>query len=175
MFILLYEIKNCFCLLGSYDHKMKLFDARMDKSVLTMDHGQPVESLLLFPSEGLLISAGGNSAKLNTLKFTLLPFCKCHICLGTLHELMCLCRPLKTCCCHFKVGVMSRFGICWREVSHWCHWKTIIKLSLVYILAVMDRGYSQLPLTGAVVQPQRLWTLTLCSKQFLWNSSVNAL
>lgn len=59
---------------------MKVFDARTDKSVLTMDHGQPVESLLLFPSEGLLVSAGGNFAKLNTLKFALLPFCKC---LGT--------------------------------------------------------------------------------------------
>lgn len=92
--ILLYDVKNCFCLLGSYDHKMKVFDARMDKSVLTMDHGQPVESLLLFPSEGLLVSAGGNSAKLNTLKCTLLPSCKCHTCLGTLHVLMCLCRPL---------------------------------------------------------------------------------
>lgn len=58
MFILLYEVKHCFFLLGSYDHKMKVFDTRMDKSVLTMDHGQPVESLLLFPSEGLLVSAG---------------------------------------------------------------------------------------------------------------------
>lgn len=25
---------------------------------MTMDHGQPVESLLLYPSEGLLVSAG---------------------------------------------------------------------------------------------------------------------
>lgn len=40
---------------------MKLFDARMDKSVLTMDHGQPVERLLLYPSEALLVSAGSNS------------------------------------------------------------------------------------------------------------------
>lgn len=45
-------------ILGSYDHTVKLFDARMDKSVMTMDHGQPVESLLLYPSEGLLVSAG---------------------------------------------------------------------------------------------------------------------
>lgn len=48
---------------GSYDHKIKVFDARMDKSVLAMDHGQPVESLLLFPSEGLLVSAGGRYVK----------------------------------------------------------------------------------------------------------------
>ncbi|CAL8249154.1 unnamed protein product [Merluccius merluccius] len=48
---------------GSYDHTVKLFDARVDKSVMTMDHGQPVESLLLFPSEGLLVSAGGRYVK----------------------------------------------------------------------------------------------------------------
>ncbi|KAM9393040.1 U3 small nucleolar RNA-associated protein 15 homolog isoform 1-T2 [Pholidichthys leucotaenia] len=48
---------------GSYDHTVKLFDARMDKSVMTMDHGQPVESVLLYPSEGLLVSAGGRYVK----------------------------------------------------------------------------------------------------------------
>ncbi|CAN9513012.1 unnamed protein product [Ophioblennius macclurei] len=48
---------------GSYDHTVKLFDARTEKSALTMDHGQPVESLLLYPSEGLLVSAGGRYVK----------------------------------------------------------------------------------------------------------------
>uniref|UniRef100_G3NKA3 U3 small nucleolar RNA-associated protein 15 homolog n=1 Tax=Gasterosteus aculeatus aculeatus TaxID=481459 RepID=G3NKA3_GASAC len=48
---------------GSYDHTLKVFDARADKSVMTMDHGQPVESLLLYPSEGLLVSAGGRHVK----------------------------------------------------------------------------------------------------------------
>lgn len=48
----------CVFVKGSYDHTLKLFDARVDKSVMTMDHGQPVESLLLYPSEGLLVSAG---------------------------------------------------------------------------------------------------------------------
>lgn len=43
---------------GSYDHTLKVFDARAEKSAITMDHGQPVESLLLYPSEGLLVSAG---------------------------------------------------------------------------------------------------------------------
>ncbi len=47
-------------IVGSYDHTLKLFDARVDKSVMTMDHGQPVESLLLYPSEGLLVSAGSH-------------------------------------------------------------------------------------------------------------------
>ncbi|XP_034026634.1 U3 small nucleolar RNA-associated protein 15 homolog [Thalassophryne amazonica] len=48
---------------GSYDHTFKLFDARVDKSVMTMDHSHPVESLLLYPSEGLLVSAGGRYVK----------------------------------------------------------------------------------------------------------------
>ncbi|XP_068166204.1 U3 small nucleolar RNA-associated protein 15 homolog [Antennarius striatus] len=48
---------------GSYDHTVKLFDARVDKSVMTMNHGHPVESVLLYPSEGLLVSAGGRYVK----------------------------------------------------------------------------------------------------------------
>ncbi|XP_017267728.1 U3 small nucleolar RNA-associated protein 15 homolog isoform X1 [Kryptolebias marmoratus] len=48
---------------GAYDHTLKVFDARTDKSVMSMDHGQPVESLLLYPSEGLLVSAGGRYVK----------------------------------------------------------------------------------------------------------------
>lgn len=50
-------------LTGSYDHTLKLFDTRTDKSVLSMDHGQPVEKLLLYPSEGLVVSAGGRYVK----------------------------------------------------------------------------------------------------------------
>ncbi|XP_067838824.1 U3 small nucleolar RNA-associated protein 15 homolog [Heptranchias perlo] len=48
---------------GSYDHTVKVFDARMAQSVITMEHGQPVESVLLFPSGGLLVSAGGRYVK----------------------------------------------------------------------------------------------------------------
>ncbi|XP_006627225.1 U3 small nucleolar RNA-associated protein 15 homolog [Lepisosteus oculatus] len=48
---------------GSYDHTVKVFDARTNKSVMTMDHSQPVESVLLFPSGGLLVSAGGRYVK----------------------------------------------------------------------------------------------------------------
>lgn len=43
---------------GSYDHTVRVFDGRTDRSIMNMDHGQPVESVLLFPSEGLLVSAG---------------------------------------------------------------------------------------------------------------------
>ncbi|KAG8456478.1 hypothetical protein GDO86_002311 [Hymenochirus boettgeri] len=34
-----------------------------EKSIMSMDHGQPVESVLLFPSGGLLVSAGGRYVK----------------------------------------------------------------------------------------------------------------
>uniref|UniRef100_A0A665WN40 U3 small nucleolar RNA-associated protein 15 homolog n=1 Tax=Echeneis naucrates TaxID=173247 RepID=A0A665WN40_ECHNA len=40
-----------------------LFYAYVLISVMTLDHGQPVESLLLYPSEGLLVSAGGRFVK----------------------------------------------------------------------------------------------------------------
>uniref|UniRef100_A0A8C4VKB2 U3 small nucleolar RNA-associated protein 15 homolog n=1 Tax=Gopherus evgoodei TaxID=1825980 RepID=A0A8C4VKB2_9SAUR len=48
---------------GSYDHTVKIFDVRTEKSVMTVEHGQPVESVLLFPSGGLLVSAGGRYVK----------------------------------------------------------------------------------------------------------------
>jgi len=48
---------------GSYDHKVKIWDLRMGKSVVTMDHGSPVESLLMFPGGGVVISAGSNELK----------------------------------------------------------------------------------------------------------------
>ncbi|KAK2488571.1 hypothetical protein MC885_013591 [Smutsia gigantea] len=48
---------------GSYDHTVKMFDARTNKSVTSVEHGQPVESVLLFPSGGLLVSAGGRYVK----------------------------------------------------------------------------------------------------------------
>lgn len=48
---------------GSYDHTVKVFDARTKSSVMTIEHGHPVESVLLFPSGGLLVSAGGRYVK----------------------------------------------------------------------------------------------------------------
>lgn len=49
---------------GSYDHTVKVFDSRTEKSVMTMEHGQPVESVLMYPSGGLLVSAGGRYVKI---------------------------------------------------------------------------------------------------------------
>lgn len=43
---------------GSYDHTVKVFDMRSGSSVMTMQHGHPVECVLLYPSEALLVSTG---------------------------------------------------------------------------------------------------------------------
>ncbi|GAB6019900.1 hypothetical protein CHUAL_001435 [Chamberlinius hualienensis] len=48
---------------GSYDHSVKMFDLRAKKSVLSVDHGAPVESVLLFPSGGVFVSSGGEMMK----------------------------------------------------------------------------------------------------------------
>uniref|UniRef100_T1E5L8 U3 small nucleolar RNA-associated protein 15 homolog n=1 Tax=Crotalus horridus TaxID=35024 RepID=T1E5L8_CROHD len=49
---------------GSYDHTVKVYDTRTDKSIMRIEHGQPVESVNLFPSEGLLVTAGGRYIKI---------------------------------------------------------------------------------------------------------------
>lgn len=48
---------------GSYDHTVKVFDVRLGGSVMTLQHGHPVECVLLYPSEALLVSAGGRYVK----------------------------------------------------------------------------------------------------------------
>lgn len=48
---------------GSYDHTVKLYDCRSNETVLTVNHGSPVESTLFLPSGGLFISAGGTEIK----------------------------------------------------------------------------------------------------------------
>ncbi|GFO34197.1 U3 small nucleolar RNA-associated protein 15-like protein, partial [Plakobranchus ocellatus] len=50
-------------LTGAYDHCVKLWDARTKDSVLTVSHGYPVESVLMFPNGGIFLSAGGNMVK----------------------------------------------------------------------------------------------------------------
>ena len=48
---------------GSYDKTVKLWDTRNASSSLTLEHGAPVESLLLMPSQSIVISAGDNYFK----------------------------------------------------------------------------------------------------------------
>ncbi|XP_052899299.1 U3 small nucleolar RNA-associated protein 15 homolog [Anopheles moucheti] len=46
---------------GGYDRKIRMYDTRVKDTVMTVDHGQPVESLVFLPSGGIFISAGGTS------------------------------------------------------------------------------------------------------------------
>uniref|UniRef100_A0A182K288 U3 small nucleolar RNA-associated protein 15 homolog n=1 Tax=Anopheles christyi TaxID=43041 RepID=A0A182K288_9DIPT len=46
---------------GGYDRKIRMYDTRIKECVMTVDHGQPVESLVFLPSGGIFISAGGTS------------------------------------------------------------------------------------------------------------------
>ncbi|XP_068694302.1 U3 small nucleolar RNA-associated protein 15 homolog [Montipora foliosa] len=48
---------------GSYDHCLKVWDLRSQGSVLSMNHGSPVECVTIFPSGGICISAGSNIIK----------------------------------------------------------------------------------------------------------------
>lgn len=48
---------------GAYDHWLKVWDVRSQGSVLSMDHGSPVESVQIFPTGGLCVSAGSNIVK----------------------------------------------------------------------------------------------------------------
>lgn len=50
---------------GGYDHKVLVWDKRDGvKPTLTMDHGAPVEAVLVLPGGGLLASAGGLKVKI---------------------------------------------------------------------------------------------------------------
>ncbi|OWA51356.1 U3 small nucleolar RNA-associated protein 15-like protein [Hypsibius exemplaris] len=53
-----------FVVSGSYDHKARLFDVRTEgDSVLEVDHGAPVEAVLVFPSGNVFMTAGGTNIK----------------------------------------------------------------------------------------------------------------
>jgi U3 small nucleolar RNA-associated protein 15 len=49
---------------GSYDHTVKLWDTRSNQCVTTIEHGAPVEDLLVFPGGGILVTAGGREVKI---------------------------------------------------------------------------------------------------------------
>lgn len=48
---------------GSYDHTVKMWDKRSGECTLTMDHGYPVESIVVLPTGGIAISSGSNKIK----------------------------------------------------------------------------------------------------------------
>ena len=43
---------------GGYDHAVRVWDARAAACTTTMDHGAPVEAVLVMPAGGLVVSAG---------------------------------------------------------------------------------------------------------------------
>jgi U3 small nucleolar RNA-associated protein 15 len=45
---------------GSYDHTVKLWDKRVQNSVMSYNHKAPVESVLMFPNNNMVLSAGSN-------------------------------------------------------------------------------------------------------------------
>ncbi|XP_071055351.1 U3 small nucleolar RNA-associated protein 15 homolog [Onthophagus taurus] len=49
---------------GSYDGTVKLYDTRMEKLILSVNHGHPVESVLFLPAGGVFLSAGGTCIKI---------------------------------------------------------------------------------------------------------------
>ncbi|KAJ9543109.1 hypothetical protein OSB04_022816 [Centaurea solstitialis] len=51
---------------GSYDHLVRVWDVRVssDASMLSIDHGAPVEDVIYLPSGGLIATAGGNTVKI---------------------------------------------------------------------------------------------------------------
>ncbi|KAK9712599.1 U3 small nucleolar RNA-associated protein 15 [Basidiobolus ranarum] len=49
---------------GSYDRTVKLWDLRSNSCAISMNHGEPVEDVLMFPGGGLVVSAGGPNVKI---------------------------------------------------------------------------------------------------------------
>jgi len=48
---------------GGYDHTVRVWDTRSATCTMTMEHGAPVESVLVFPSGGLVVSSGGTEVR----------------------------------------------------------------------------------------------------------------
>ncbi|KAI8807889.1 WD40-repeat-containing domain protein [Cladochytrium replicatum] len=49
---------------GSYDHTVRVWDSRSKSGVLKVDHGAPVESIVVMPGGSLIASAGSNNIKI---------------------------------------------------------------------------------------------------------------
>ena len=45
-------------IVGAYDHTVKMWDTRTTDCAISVNHGHPVESVLMFPSGGIFLSAG---------------------------------------------------------------------------------------------------------------------
>lgn len=57
------ESSDDLILTGSYDNTVKMIDTRTQSTVISVDHGEPIENIVMFPSSNMFISCGGNSIK----------------------------------------------------------------------------------------------------------------
>lgn len=48
---------------GSYDNTVKMYDTRTNTTVLNVNHGSPVESVLFLPTGGIFLTSGGTDVK----------------------------------------------------------------------------------------------------------------
>ncbi|OMH85767.1 U3 small nucleolar RNA-associated protein 15-like protein [Zancudomyces culisetae] len=53
---------------GSYDHTVRIYDIESKECILTLDHGEPVESVLFFRGGNLIAVAGGPYVKIYDIK-----------------------------------------------------------------------------------------------------------
>jgi len=58
------NISSDLFLSGSFDHTVKLYDARTASgSTISVDHGAPVESVLMYPGNSIFVSVGGTELR----------------------------------------------------------------------------------------------------------------
>lgn len=48
---------------GSYDKTVRMYDARNEKTLFSVDHEAPVEAVMFLPSGGIFLSAGGTEVR----------------------------------------------------------------------------------------------------------------
>ncbi|KAK9077091.1 hypothetical protein SSX86_005427 [Deinandra increscens subsp. villosa] len=124
---------------GSYDHTVKLWDVRVsDKgSMLSINHGAPVEDVIYLPSGGLIATAGGNSVKIWDVigGGKLLHSMECH-------------NKTVTSLCVAKIG---------KDNSEFSDQYRIFSVSLDGYLKVFD--YSKLKITSSIRFPNSLMSV----------------
>ena len=79
---------NSMLITGSYDHTVKLWDLRLKECTLSVDHGDPVESVLLYPNCGMCISAGKHLLQECIRRSAIIAMCLIMICLSLVNTII---------------------------------------------------------------------------------------